>query len=112
MSEFNKILDKNEKIAWEGRPHFGNYFLLSGFFAVIALVFLIVGFMFQGVFYLFIISFVLFVIFIARIMNYRLLAYAITNRRVILQSGIIGADYKSIDFDKIQEINVDVDLLG
>ncbi|MBI1936387.1 PH domain-containing protein [Candidatus Woesearchaeota archaeon] len=45
-------------------------------------------------------------------MQYRLLAYAITNHRAIIQSGIIGADYKSIDYDKIQEIKVDVDLLG
>jgi hypothetical protein len=35
-------------------------------------------------------------------------AYAITNRRVIIQKGVIGRDFDFIDFDKITQANVNV----
>ena len=38
--------------------------------------------------------------------------YAVTNKRVIVKSGIIGTDFKSIYFDQIQEVLVDVGLIG
>lgn len=38
--------------------------------------------------------------------------YAITEKRVIIKSGIIGTDFKSIYFDQIRGIFVDVGLIG
>ena len=38
--------------------------------------------------------------------------YAITNKRVIIQSGIIGRDFKSIDYDRIQNVSANVGLIG
>jgi len=38
--------------------------------------------------------------------------YAITEKRVIIKSGIIGTDFKSINFDQIKEALVDVGLIG
>lgn len=38
--------------------------------------------------------------------------YAITNKRVIIKSGLIGTDYKSIYFEQINEILIDVGLIG
>ncbi len=38
--------------------------------------------------------------------------YAITNKRVIIKSGIIGTDFKSIYFDQIKNIFVEVGLIG
>ena len=121
MSEFDKILNNKEKIAWEGKPNSKNYFALIAIFGILSLIGIsvaIFGFFFsQSEFsvvsiYALILGFVFLVITFLRILQYRLLAYAVTNNRVVIQSGIIGADYKSIDFDKIQEINVDVDLIG
>ena len=38
--------------------------------------------------------------------------YAITQKRVIIKSGLIGTDFKSIYFDQIKNIVVDVGLIG
>src|SRR3989344_837988 len=38
--------------------------------------------------------------------------YAITNKRVIIKSGLIGTDYRSIYFEQISTIIVDVGLIG
>lgn len=38
--------------------------------------------------------------------------FAITEKRVIIKSGIIGTDFKSIYFDQIKNIFVDVGLIG
>jgi hypothetical protein len=38
--------------------------------------------------------------------------YAVTHKRIIKKSGLIGADYSSIYFDQIKNIIVDVNLLG
>ncbi|OGK20386.1 hypothetical protein A3C23_03910 [Candidatus Roizmanbacteria bacterium RIFCSPHIGHO2_02_FULL_37_13b] len=35
-------------------------------------------------------------------------AYATTNRRILLRTGFLGIDFRSIDYDKIQDIRVDV----
>jgi len=38
--------------------------------------------------------------------------YAVTNKRVIIKSGIIGTDYKSIHFDQIQSVDIEVGMIG
>lgn len=38
--------------------------------------------------------------------------YAITGKRVLIRSGIIGTDFKSIYYDQIQNIIVDVGIVG
>ncbi len=38
--------------------------------------------------------------------------YAITNKRVIVKSGLIGTDYKSIYFEQINQVIIDVGLVG
>jgi uncharacterized membrane protein YdbT with pleckstrin-like domain len=38
--------------------------------------------------------------------------YAVTEKRIIIKSGIIGTDFKSIYFDQIRNIFVDVGLIG
>lgn len=38
--------------------------------------------------------------------------YAITQKRVIIKSGLIGTDFQSIYFEQIQEVIVDVGLIG
>lgn len=37
--------------------------------------------------------------------------YAYTNKRVIIRSGLVGVDFKSLDLDKIGALNVRVDLV-
>ena len=38
--------------------------------------------------------------------------YAVTNKRVIIKSGLIGTDYKSIYFEQISQVVIDVGIIG
>lgn len=38
--------------------------------------------------------------------------YAFTEKRIIMKSGIIGTDFKSIYYEQIKNLEVDVDLIG
>ena len=42
----------------------------------------------------------------------RVKEYAITQKRVLIKSGLIGTDFKSIYFDQIKNVIVDVGLIG
>lgn len=46
-----------------------------------------------------------------QMMLYRHLLYLITDKRIIIQSGLIGVDFKIIDFDQIHSIDIKVGLL-
>ncbi|MFC1775034.1 PH domain-containing protein [Nanoarchaeota archaeon] len=45
---------------------------------------------------------------IYNIILHRHMHYAITNKRVIIQKGVIGRDFEMVDFDKITNAEVDV----
>lgn len=48
---------------------------------------------------------------ITRVVRYKNLAYYVTNKRLIIQSGLIGIDFRSMSLDSITIMNVRVDLL-
>jgi len=107
--ELDKVLDTGEKIMWEGKPVFWPFFIssLSGS---------LIGWVVAGFFGFFTIISVLGFIFAIAIPLYTLLVYkftyyAITHKRVIMQSGVIGRDFKIVDFDKITNAEVHVNLL-
>ena len=50
--------------------------------------------------------------FVLSNLSYQRTHYAITDCRAIIQSGIIGRDFKSIDYDKMQNVSADVGILG
>lgn len=123
MNEFDKILEKKEKVFWKGRPNFWPFFL-SGFAMVIfGLFFLIIGgfFAFQGIasgnyLFIFLPHFWVGVVFVFGVPIYKALVYkrtyyAITNRRVIIQKGLIGRDFEMVDFDQITNAEVNVGVL-
>jgi membrane protein YdbS with pleckstrin-like domain len=118
MNEINKILSNNEKIIWEGKPQFTPYFVtqftLLGCFALVTLslglLFTLVGEAVFGAFFLFL-GILLGVSPFITYLSYRKLFYAITDKRVITQSGIIGTDFNTVDFDKIQNMSVNVGII-
>src|SRR3989338_2543306 len=123
MKEIDKILDSKEKVFWEGRPKFWPFFL-SGFAgALFGLIFLIVGgiFVIMGIlsgnyFFIFIPHFWIGVVFVFGIPLYKALVYshtyyAITHKRIILQKGLIGRDFETVDFDQITNAEVNVGVL-
>jgi len=119
MNEITKVLNPDEKVLWSGNPKKAP-FLFS--FALLGLFFGAIIY-FSGLSYsiskpeyyilfsfLAILAFALF--FFVGYLYYRVTYYAITDRRVILQSGIFGRSYKSIDFDKIQNVSVVIGLFN
>ena len=125
MKELDKIIEDNETVFWEGKPNFWP-FTLSGVLIslTVGLIFLIIGiYIFSSIFEIiddkltpFLISLpflfvgIIFGIFIPcyRILLYRRTYYAITNKRVLFQTGIIGRDFEILDFDKISNAQVNV----
>jgi len=123
MKEFDKIVEKSEKVMWEGKPIFLIYF-----FAKIVPAFIV--FLFASAISLFIVlnktsaekslltnlfvgvfCAIMFLVVVGTIISYFKLHYAITNKRVIIQKGIIGTDFLIVDFDQITNAEVNVGLL-
>ena len=49
--------------------------------------------------------------FIGRIVRFKNIEYVITNKRIIIRSGVIGVDFKEINLDQIGAVTVRVDFL-
>lgn len=141
--EYTQILDKSEKILWEGQPKFGPFLLRSFSFLPFGIIFLgmslsfmsfslfmegmtsginslltyIQGPFIPGFFFIFKgvdLIFVLVGLYITigwpirQLLEYPIIRYVITNKRVIIQGGIIGRDFAIADYDKIQSASVNM----
>ena len=126
MSEMEEIIEDNERKLWEGRPRFWPFFLrrITPFiFFVVALslqlaVVLLISaanaknFRLIPTFFIFsIVCAVCLFVFIRDAIGYMYVRYLITNKRVILQRGIIGRYFEIVDFDKITNAEVDVGIM-
>jgi len=119
----NSLLKSNERVLWSGKP-VKNAFIATGLVPIpFGLVFLIFSLFWvfsaysagaPGFFTLFGLPFVLIGIGLTfgpsiwQLLRYRNTEYAITNQRVITQTGAIGLDTRFVDFDKIQEVYVKI----
>ena len=114
MNEISRIIEPKEKIIWQAQPKLSAYMtsciigstILGSVVGVISGIFLklLAGIIFGILLFSFGIVFSYF--------TYQVTAYAMTNKRVIIQTGIIGRDFKSIDYDRIQNNSVNVGILG
>ena len=114
MNEISKILKKKEKVIYDGKPEFVPYILSNLIVTVIAVIVIEVFIYFYiksaligiaGGIIILVIGFVL------SNLAYQRTHYAITDSRAIIQSGIIGRDFKSIDYDKMKNISADVGII-
>jgi uncharacterized membrane protein YdbT with pleckstrin-like domain len=127
MRELEKVLNADEKVLWEGGPSFWPFFIgrstVLTFFGIIWMLFLL-PFIFTSGFlpgpfkYTFLLMphfwiglFMLFGPTIYTLLVFKHTYYAITDKRVILQTGWIGRDFNIIDFDKITNSSVNVSLI-
>jgi len=124
MREIDKILDSNEKILWEGRPNFWPFFLgrslpltIFGLFWMGFLsIFIVISLFAPGPakFFIFLTPHFwigIFMVFGPVTYNglvYKHTYYAITKKRVIIQKGLIGRDFETIDFDQLTNAEVNV----
>lgn len=124
LPEFESVKDDNEEILWTQKPKFTPY-LISGLglmagaaiFVGIYLIFTQIGpkeaefnNAFSRLFIILPIGFSLFA-FLKKLLAYSNTVYAYTNRRVMIRTGFIGTDFKSIDYDKISDIEVTVNFV-
>jgi len=126
---FNNILDRDELIIWSGRPNFIVFMCTGLAFLAIGIVWGIMGFGFIAGFLqtarhvgdgppmLFIVPFFVLWLFpcwgsplymLWLYYSHGNTAYAFTNKRVLLRSGVLGIDYQIIDYDKIRDVQVNV----
>ena len=133
---FTDIIDRDENLLWTGTPHFtafmcgGLPFLAIGIiWGIIAFAFCAAPVVFIGIaeqdghdfpLWLFlpfiVVSAVIGIFpFLGGILymvwlyfSHRNTAYAFTNKRVMLRSGVFGIDYQIIDYDKIRDTQVNV----
>lgn len=119
MRQIDKIINSNEKIIWEGTPNEkvsnnGNLIFFVFIFTIVFIVSLLYLFDTGDLFTAFLIILVSLIFFallywISIVYNKNIL-YVITDKRVIIQTGLIGLDFSIIDFDKIQSMEVKVGL--
>jgi uncharacterized membrane protein YdbT with pleckstrin-like domain len=128
MRELDKVLDEKEKVLWEGKPKFWPFILGGSIVTTIIGLFLmlfmipfigfavydiiwgshILGF---GIFLIphFWIGIILVIgIPLYQVFVYKHVYYAITNKRVLLQKGLVGRDFEMTDFDQITNAEVNV----
>lgn len=120
--EFESVKDDDENILWTGKPNFTPY-LLNGlgpgigvliFFGISYFSFIsfqqsagVKGNNFMLYFGLLPLAFFL-LAFLKKILSFSNTSYAYTDKRIMVRTGFIGTDFKSIDYDKISDIEVTV----
>lgn len=126
MNETSKILNQDEKVIWEGKPQFLPYvagsiapFLFGCIWSGAVAVFVTMALTAGGApwfFFIFLLPFIalgaamlLSPFFYA--LSYKYIYYVITDKRVIMQSGIIGRDFKHVDYDKMTDMSVTVGIM-
>ncbi len=129
MNQVDKVLNSNEGVVWSGKPNLILFLVKKTFFLflLVALFFglsylfgqtsgehvstkelrQITGFYYQGWVGLFI--FVIY--FIYNILLYKNLYYFLTDKRIIIQKGVVGLDFDLVDFEMISNLEVRVGLL-
>ena len=128
MRELDKILDDKEKVYLEGTPKFWPFFLGSSivttifglFWMMFLLPFLgiaiyniflgnpLIGFGIMLMPHFWIGLIFVFGVPIYQLLLYKHVYYAITDKRAIIQKGLIGRDFEILDFDKITNAEVNM----
>lgn len=115
MNEIPQILEPKEKVIYDGKPEYAPWITAAifGILIVVVIVGIFVGVYIKSMFWALVIGVIVFIVgIILSNIGYERTHYAITNKRAIIQSGIIGRDFKSIDYDRMQNVSVDVGILG
>ncbi len=115
MNEIPEILEKKEKTEWEGKPKYWPYIISAFFGSIIAgvLIGIFAGSFLKSQMTGVIIGIVVFCLtFLWGNLNYRFTHYALTDRRIILQSGIFGRSFRSINYDDVKNASVSIGLFN
>jgi len=125
LPEFESVKDDNEEILWTGKPKFVPFILtgvLTGLVTIafgLIWVFAVKGFYatddknsFQFFWLIGIIPILQgLYTFLKRLLSFSNTAYGYSTKRIMIRTGFIGTDFKTIDYDKISDIEVTVNLI-
>lgn len=125
LPEFDSVKDNDEDILWTGKPIFIPYIfsgLGAGLFTIaFGIIWLLVSINFKNTdgtetspfFWLFGLIPLLqgLYVFGNRLFSFSNTAYGYSNKRVMMRTGFIGTDFKTIDYDKISDIEVTVNVI-
>jgi hypothetical protein len=125
LPEFDSVKDNDEEILWTGKPKFIPYIfsgLGTGLFTIaFGIVWVLMNYnikpdnedggfkhfwlfglipLIQGLY-----------VFLNRLLSFSNTAYGYSNKRVMMRTGFIGTDFKTIDYDKISDIEVTVNVI-
>lgn len=115
MNEIPQILEPKEEVVYDCKPEYMPYITGVIFGTIIAggVIGVLIGAFLKSIFLAVMAGVIILILGIVfGNMAYIRTHYAITNKRAIIQSGIIGRDFKSIDYDRMQNVSVDVGILG
>lgn len=133
-AELDRMLATGERVRWHGRPHrratiLGNLFLgipllffvgpFAGLFFLLPLALLAAAIDTTALFVAGFVAMPVVVVLLAFGLAYLVgrrsydhAEYAVTDRRLIAFSGVVGRDYSSVDWTNVQDFEVDVGLVG
>jgi membrane protein YdbS with pleckstrin-like domain len=126
--EFQAVSEPGEKILWTGRPVFWPFVLHAVPIVIFGMIW---GLMDLGILgkaatasrgqtdlFLYAFAFLhafpawgslLYAVYL--VMAHGNTVYAYTNRRLLMRSGVVGTSFKSVDYDRIQELDVNVGVI-
>jgi len=125
LPQFDSVKDNDEEILWTGEPKFIPYIfsgLGAGLFTLaFGIVWMLTTINFKNddgssanpFFWLFGLLPLLqgLYVFLNRLLSFSNTAYGYSNKRVMMRTGFIGTDFKTIDYDKISDIEVTVNII-
>lgn len=123
LPEFDSVKDEDEEILWTDKPKFIPYAITALGLGVGVITFICISYImavnigsrdtsgnFNWLFAAIPFAFFLFEFF-RKLFSYSNTKYAYTNKRVMMRTGFVGTDFKSIDYDKISDIEVTVNFV-
>ena len=124
LPSFESVKDDDEEILWIGKPKFLPYAITGIGAGVGIVIFIVISYLITKDFksedgkingfssWILALPVVLFLWqFLTKIFSYSNTAYAYSTKRVMMRSGFIGTGFKSIDYDKISDIEVTVNVV-
>jgi len=122
LPEFESVKDDDETIMWIGKPVFVPYVLsdlgyLAGSLVIGLFIFYVMlnsenneGNTLSWLIPAFLVGQGL-LKFLIKVFSFSNTAYGYSNKRVMMRTGFIGTDFKTIDYDKISDIEVNVNVI-